>query len=164
MPSPIHYLIKYCPDPTYSKMVIQRLEFWYDPSPSLIITLKTSAFLFKHVHVLGCKKSIRESLWCCNPSVLKNDAIFYSSPDLYASNGTSRSSVQLWTSMFHAQNIDWLAGLITFTVDQPGKKTRWVNYRVSHETWQYAGRLECRLDFLYNLLRLFVNLILEVNF
>ena len=37
-------------------------------------------------------------------------------------------------------------------------------YRVSHETWQYAGRLECRLDFWYNLLRLFVNLILEVNF
>ena len=35
-----------------------------------------------------------------------------------------------------------------------------INYRVSHETWQYAGRLECRLDFWYNLLRLFVNLIL----
>ena len=37
------------------------------------------------------------------------------------------------------------------------------NYRVSHETWQYAGRLECRLDFWYDLLLLFVNLILEVN-
>ena len=34
---------------------------------------------------------------------------------------------------------------------------------MSHETWQYAGRLECCLDFWYNLLRLFVNLILEVN-
>ena len=69
-----------------------------------------------------------KNLRCCNPSVLKNDATFYSSPDLYAFNDTSRSSVQLWTSMFHAQNIDWPAGLITFTVDQPGKKTRWVNY------------------------------------
>ena len=39
-----------------------------------------------------------------------------------------------------------------------------LNYRVSHETWQYAGRLECRLDFWYNFLRLFVNLILEVNY
>ena len=37
-------------------------------------------------------------------------------------------------------------------------------YRVSHETWQYAGRLECRLAFWYDLLRLFFNLILEVNF
>jgi len=39
-----------------------------------------------------------------------------------------------------------------------------LRYKVSQETWQYAGRLECRLDLLYNLLRLFVNLILEVNF
>ena len=44
------------------------------------------------------------------------------------------------------------------------KSERKSSYRVSHETWQYAGRLECRLDFWYNLLRLFVNLILEVNF
>ena len=39
-----------------------------------------------------------------------------------------------------------------------------IMYMVSHETWQYVGRVECRLDFWYNLLRLFVNLILEVNF
>ena len=37
-------------------------------------------------------------------------------------------------------------------------------YRVSHETWQNARRLEYRLDFWYNLLHLFVNLILEVSF
>ena len=51
----------------------------------------------------------------------------------------------------------------SWTMNEQNKKAE-RTYRVSHETWQYAGRLECRLDFWYNLLRLFVNLILEVNF
>ena len=40
---------------------------------------------------------------------------------------------------------------------------KWEEKLATHETWQYARRLEYRLDFWYNLLHLFVNLILEVK-
>ena len=39
--------------------------------------------------------------------------------------------------MFHAQNIDWPAGLITFTVDQPGKKRVGSTTYLVHQTGWY---------------------------